>query len=97
MILPGYLRDLPDGVLLFIKLQPRASKSEIGEAAGNELKVRVTAPPVDAAANEALCRFLAEQLDCPRRNVELVKGHQSRHKTLKLHGLNASEVLSRLA
>src|ERR1041385_1320528 len=96
MSLPPYLRAQPDGVLLSIKLQPRASANEIGEALGNELRVKVTAPPVDSAANEALVRFLAEQLDCARNCVELVRGQTSRHKTIKLHKLTADEILKRL-
>src|SRR4051794_2983953 len=87
MSTPAFLRVQPDGVLLSIKLQPRASANQICEALGNELRVKVTAPPVDAAANEALLRLLAEVLDCPRRQVELVRGHTSRHKAIKLHGL----------
>lgn len=86
----------PGGVALSLKVQPRASRNEIGEALGNELRVRVTAPPVDAAANEALVRFLAGQLGCSRNSVELVRGHSSRHKVVRLHGLAAREVLSRL-
>ena len=86
----------PDGVSLAIKLQPRASANEIGEPLGNELRVKVTAPPVDAAANEALIRLLADQLDCPRGRVELVRGHTSRHKVVKVHGLAAEAVLKHL-
>ena len=52
--LPGFISVQPDGVSLAIKLQPRASANEIGEPLGNELRIKVTAPPVDAAANKAL-------------------------------------------
>jgi uncharacterized protein len=97
MTLPGFLRVQSDGVMLCVKLQPRASANQIGEALGNELRIRVTAPPVDAAANEALVRLLADELDCPRNHVELVRGHASRHKTVKLYGLSAETVLSRLS
>ena len=90
---PAFISAQPDGVLLAIKLQPRASKNEIGEPLGVELRVKVTAPPVDAAANEALIRLLAEALNCPRSKVELIRGHTSRHKLLKIHGLSAQEVL----
>ncbi|HEY9175159.1 MAG TPA: DUF167 domain-containing protein [Verrucomicrobiae bacterium] len=92
MSLPSYLRADADGVWLSVKVQPRASRDEIGEALGNELRVKVTAPPVDAAANEALVRLLAKTLDCPRGRVELVRGHTSRHKLFKLHGLSAEAV-----
>ena len=96
MTMPPFLRVQPDGLLLSVKLQPRASANEIGEALGNELRIKVTAPPVDAAANEALVRLLAEQLDCPRGRVELVRGHTSRHKVIKLYGLTPEAVLAKL-
>ena len=96
MTMPGFIRVQTDGVLLSVKLQPRASANEIGDALGNELRIKVTAPPVDAAANEALVKLLAQQLDCPRNRVELLRGHTSRHKTIKLHGLAAEAVLNRL-
>ena len=92
----GYLRVQTGGLLLSVKLQPRASASEIGEPLGNELRIKVTAPPVDAAANEALVRLLADVLDCGRNRVELLRGHTSQHKLVKLHGFTAEEVLRRL-
>jgi uncharacterized protein (TIGR00251 family) len=95
--MPAFLRVQADGVLLSVKLQPRASANEIGDALGSELRIKVTAPPVDAAANEALVKLLAKQLDCPRNRVELVRGHTSRHKTLKLYGLAPEEVVQKLA
>lgn len=94
--LPAFLTVQSDGVTLAIKLQPRASKTEIGEITGSELRVKVTAPPVDAAANEALLRLLADKLDCPRGKVELIRGHTARHKVVKLHGLNAAAVVTKL-
>ena len=94
--MPAFLRVQADGVLLSVKLQPRASANEIGDALGSELRIKVTAPPVDAAANEALVKLLAQQLDCPRNRVELVRGHTSRHKTIKLHGLTAEAVVKGL-
>jgi hypothetical protein len=97
MSMPDFLRVQSDGILLSIKLQPRASTNEIGDPLGNELRIKVTAPPVDAAANEALVRLLAKALDCPRNQVELVRGQTSRHKAVKLHGLTVDTVLQRLA
>ena len=91
--LPGFLRAQAGGALLFVKLQPRASKNEIGGPLGDELKIKVTAPPVDAAANQALIELLAEKLDCPRGRAELVRGQTSRHKTVKLHGFTPEEIL----
>jgi len=97
MSLPTYLRSDSDGVWLSIKLQPRASANEISGVMGSELRIKVTAPPVDSAANEALIRFLAERLDCARNKVELVRGQTSRHKTLRVHGMTAEDVLKRIS
>jgi uncharacterized protein (TIGR00251 family) len=92
----GFLHAQTGGTLLSVKLQPRASANEIGEPLGDELRIKVTAPPVDAAANEALIRLLAEKLDCARGFVELVRGHKSRHKVIKLYGFAPEEVLKKI-
>ena len=97
MNLPPYLHLRGPEVCLSVKVQPRAAKDEIGAAIGNELKIRVTAPPVDAAANEALVRLLAEALGCPRGAVQLVRGHTSRHKQVRVLGMAAAEVAAKLA
>ena len=94
--MPAFLRAHPDGVLLSVKVQPRASANEIGEALGDELRIKVTAPPVDAAANEALLKILAQQLHCPRNRVDIVRGHTSRHKVIKLYGLTPEAVAAKL-
>jgi hypothetical protein len=94
---PTFLRETSGGTLLLVKLQPRASANEIGAPLGGELKIKVTAPPVDAGANEALVKFLAEKLDCPRGKVELIRGHTSRHKTVMLHGFKPQDILQKLA
>lgn len=96
MSLPACVQDHPCGVYLSIKLQPRASKNEIGVEVAGELKIKVTAPPVDAAANEALVRLLADTLDCPRGAVQLVRGATSRHKQVLVTGMGAESVATRL-
>jgi uncharacterized protein (TIGR00251 family) len=97
MTIPAFLRVQPDGILISIKLQPRASTNEIGEPLGEELRIKVTAPPVDAAANEALVRLLAKRLGCGRGHVELLRGHTSRHKVVKIHGVAADDALAALS
>jgi len=94
--MPAFLRADGDGVLLSVKLQPRSSSNEIDKPAGNELRIRVTAPPVDSAANMALVRFLAKSLDLPRNRVELVRGHTSRHKVIKLFGISPDSAAAKL-
>jgi uncharacterized protein (TIGR00251 family) len=92
----SFLQIRRDGVDLAVKLQPRASKNEIAGPLGNELKIKVTAPPVDAAANQALLDLLAAKLDCSRGALRLVRGQASRHKTVRLTGLDAQLILRRL-
>ena len=98
MPLPAFLREQLDSVWLTVKLQPRAAANEIvpPDEDSRELRIRVLAPPVDAAANEALIRLLAERLHCARSRVELMRGHKTRHKILKLHGFTAESVLKQL-
>lgn len=92
----SFLRACENGVYLAVKVQPRASRNALCGVHGNELKISVTAPPVDSAANQAVIEFLAEKLDCSRSTLELVRGHTSRHKTIFLRGLTSDEVVRRL-
>lgn len=96
MSLPPYLKIQGDLVLLLVRVQPRAARNEICEPIGNELKVRIAAPPVDSAANDALVRFLAEVLQTPRNAVELVRGAASRHKVVSIRGLPVEQIHLRL-
>ena len=87
-----FLKAHPEGTLLAIKVIPRASRNEIGEALGNELKIKVTAPPVDSAANRAVIEFLAETLSCPKSAIVLTRGKTARHKTLLLKGITPETI-----
>ena len=79
-----------------IRITPRASRDEVlGEREG-VLLVRVAAPPVDGAANEALVRVLAKALGLPRRDVVIVSGATSRTKIVEVAGLDVTEVRRRL-
>jgi len=94
--LPPFLRAQPDGLLLAVKVQPRASRNAVGGLHGDELKIAVTAPPVDAAANAAVVELLAETIGLPRRAVTLVRGQTSRHKVLRLEGITAEAAAAKL-
>jgi uncharacterized protein len=90
------LRAQGDVVLLHVKAQPRASRNEIGEVLGTELKIKIAAPPVDSAANEMLIKFLAEVLGCPKSKVQLMRGASSRHKTVAIHGMTLAAITNKL-
>ena len=85
-----------DGVRLSIRLQPRSSRNEIAGIHGDHLKIRITAPPVEGMANEALIEFLSESLKISRRNVCIVSGHSSRNKIVEVRGVEL-EAVQRLA
>lgn len=97
MTVPPFLRAHADAVYLAVKVQPRASRNEIGEVLGNELKVKVTAPPVDSAANEALIEFLADELGCSKSALQIARGVTSRHKTIVIRGVAVEVIASRFA
>jgi uncharacterized protein (TIGR00251 family) len=86
-----WLTTRPDGVTLALKVQPRASKNEIVGERGGELVVRVTAPPVDSAANEAVVRLIAKALGCPKSAVSIMRGETSRHKLVHALGVSAEQ------
>jgi uncharacterized protein (TIGR00251 family) len=71
---------------------PRAGKSEIGGLRDDAVVVRVSAPPVEGAANEALTEVLAEALGVARRAVRIVSGEKSRRKRVAIAGVTAERV-----
>jgi len=81
---------------LTVRIAPRASRDAIGAVLGGELVVRVTAPPVDGQANEAVVRLLAKRLKVGRRSVTIVQGAHSRRKVLEIRGLTDAEVRAKL-
>ncbi len=86
------LRQTPEGVLISLHVQPRASRNEIVGLQGEELKVRLTSPPVDGAANRLCTEFFARLLGVARSGVTLVAGEKSRHKRVLVRGLSLEEV-----
>jgi uncharacterized protein (TIGR00251 family) len=70
-------------VKLDVHVQPKASRNAIVGMVNGALKVALTAPPVDGAANEALIEFLAEAWGLKRRQIRVVAGERSRHKVIE--------------
>jgi uncharacterized protein (TIGR00251 family) len=73
---------------LKVRLQPRARRDEIVGERNGALVVRVTAPPVDGRANDALCRLIAKAAGVAPSRVEIVRGHTSRDKLVRVTGID---------
>jgi uncharacterized protein len=85
------LEATAQGVRLRLRIQPRASRTEVAGLHGELLRIRLAAPPVDGAANDELVRFLAQLLEVPRRAVTITAGHGSRQKTVAVAGVGPAE------
>jgi uncharacterized protein len=81
---------------LEVYIQPRASKSEVAGMHDGIIKIRVAAPAVENAANEALVEFVAEILAVPKRSVRIVSGGTSRRKLLEIDDVTEREIAAKL-
>lgn len=89
--------DAPGGVVLTVRVIPRAGKAGLAGTRGDALLVRVNAPPLDGAANDELVETIARALGVPRRTVSIVSGDRSRSKRVLVTGLAAAAAAARLA
>ena len=94
MNLPATFRD--GGVQFGILVQPRASRNEIAGVQGERLKIRLTSPPVEGAANKSCLKFLAKTFGVSPGRVSLTAGETGRNKTIHIEGLTLSEFNARL-
>ncbi len=85
------------GAALAIRVTPRARKDEIVEILSDQtIKIRLTAPPVEGKANQALIDFLTKVLDVPRSKIEIVAGAGGRDKLVSILDLESSEAQARI-
>ena len=82
--------------ILDIRVIPRSPRTRVDGRRGNAILVRLAAPPVEGAANDALIAFLSDALDVPRRDVTLVSGERSRDKRVRIDGVDAATAIARL-
>jgi hypothetical protein len=88
------LTESPGGILFNVYVQPRASRNEFSGVQGDEIKLRLTAPPVEDAANKLCIEFIARFLHVSKSQVAIVSGARSRHKTIKVTDVKSDAVLS---
>ena len=82
-----------DGAAIFrVRVQPRASRTEVAVEHAGAVKLRVVAPPVEGKANQECIRFLARLLEVPARAIEIVSGDSSRDKIIRVQNMSAARV-----
>jgi uncharacterized protein (TIGR00251 family) len=86
----------PDGIRFEVKVQPRSARNQINGEVEGVLKVKLTAPPVDGEANQALINFFSKSLGIPKKDVILLKGETSRNKLIEIKGLSPDEFIKKL-
>lgn len=90
------IREDRDGVTLPVRVQPRASREGFGGEREGALVVRLTAPPVEGAANDALQRLLGRTFGVPPKSITILSGATGRNKRVRLPGLDTKRALERL-
>ena len=92
----SYIEALGKDSLLRLRVQPRASKTRVVGMLDDRLKIALAAPPVNGKANQELISFLAKKLSLAKMAITVVKGQNSRMKSVRIHGLDADSVLKLL-
>lgn len=92
----GPVRAGTSGTLIDLRVIPRSPRAAVDGVRDGRLVVRVTAPPVDRAANDAVVRLLSDVLDVPRSRIAITAGATSRNKTVQIGGAGADAVRQRL-
>ena len=90
------VRESASGLEIRLHVQPRAKRSEVSGIHNGALKLKVTAPPVDDAANRAIIEFFSDRLGIPKSSLRIISGLKSRDKTLQINGLSLQSFLAGL-
>ncbi len=88
--------DAREGALIRVRVTPRSGREELIYDDREEIRVRLTSPPVQGAANQELVKLLARSLGVGKKDVEIVSGLSFRRKTVRVRGLSASQAQDRL-
>lgn len=83
--------QIPEGLSIKIFVQPRSSKNQLVGSHGDALKIKLTAPPVDGAANKMCIDFLAKSFKMPKTSLEIISGHSGRTKQVRVLFRNSKE------
>ena len=84
--------ETTSGVVFNIRVIPRASRCELAGIQGDALKLRITAPPVEGAANKECVRFLSDILGVKKSQITIIAGHRSKNKKVSISGINRKDI-----
>ena len=87
------IKTTADGVSIDCYITPRASRTEIKGVRNGALSISLQAPPIDGKANKELIKFISKSLRVPKSNIEIIKGHLNRHKSLIIHGVKVENII----
>ena len=87
---PIKINPCENGIRFSAVIQPRSSKNEISGIHNNSLKIRLTSPPIDGAANKVCIKFLAKWLEVSPSRVHIISGLSSKNKTIEINGIDES-------
>ena len=90
------IKEYKDGIQFSVIIQPRASTNKICGLQDKYLKIRLTSPPVDGAANKMCIKFLAKILSVSSSQIMIVSGQQGRKKIIRIEGMGASEFFNKI-
>ena len=86
------IKEAENYITFSVRVQPRSSRNEICGIYGDAIKIKLTSPPVDGEANEGFIKFLAGLLKISKRQIEIISGHKSRTKSIKITGVTKEKV-----
>ena len=94
--MPLKLKKCREGIEFAVTVQPRASKNEVCGLYDDKLKIRLTSPPVEGAANSLCVKFLAKRLGTSPSKISIVRGLTARQKTIRVEGMDEASLLKKL-
>jgi len=84
--------ETENGVVFNIRVIPRASRCELAGVQGDALKIRITAPPVEGAANKECIKFLSDMLGVKKSQIKIIAGHKSKNKKVSISGIKRRDI-----
>lgn len=92
--LPSYIKETQSGIVVQIRVQPGSAGSKVIGPEGDQIKIKLHAPPVLGAANKELVQILKKLLKIPKKNIQILHGEKSRNKRVEIKGITCKEFLT---